>query len=315
MATLLVSQTTAFQPSAVRAADPSAGPSASASAAPSSPPTPRGATAPLLPAGQLIIVPYQATGYQYQVVAHGGGAGFEATAFDDSSWSTGTAAFGSGGPCPLESTVATAWAPNTDVLVRSHIALPAGWTGLTVGVAVDNDVQVYWNGTLISSNSHDNCPTLDSFGLTVADALLVPGINVLAVRGIDRGDQSLLDLQVRGTPPAGLVSQQAPAGMVHVEHNVTSNDPVGTFSGDFRYSHTDVAIPGRGPAPTFTRSYDGAETRSGALGPGWTDNYATRLRDPADGSSDVLFVGADGNTDIYTHNPDDSGVDPVPWTP
>lgn len=89
------------------------------------------------------------------------------------------------------------------------------------------------------------------------------------------------------------------------EHNGTSKDPVGTFSGDFRYAFTDLAISGRGPSPAFVRSYDSADTRVGALGPGWIHNYLTRLRHP-DGSADLLFVAADGNSDRYTHNPDDS---------
>lgn len=81
------------------------------------------------------------------------------------------------------------------------------------------------------------------------------------------------------------------------EHNGESNDPVGLFSGDFRYAFADLAIAGRGPSPAFIRSYNSADTRSGAMGPGWMHNYYTRLRQPGDASGDLLFVAANGNTD------------------
>lgn len=83
-----------------------------------------------------------------------------------------------------------------------------------------------------------------------------------------------------------------------------AGDPVQTFVGAFTYRHTDIAIGGAGSTPTFIRSYDSADTRIGPLGPGWTDNYAVRLRDPGDASGDILFVGPDGTTVRFTRNPD-----------
>jgi Domain of unknown function (DUF6531) len=306
ISSIVVVQALGQQPAFVRAACPQASPAASASPGPSASTGP-GAGPVINSPTSNTIVGYQSSGYRYRVVSRGGGSGLEASSYDDSCWGTGSAAFGSGGGCPLESTVATAWSANTDVLVRRHISFSAGTTGLTVGIAVDNDVQAFWNGTLIGTDSHEFCPSLDSFTYAVPDNLLIPGDNVPAVRGIDRGDQSLLDITVRGTLPSGVTTQTAPPAVIDREHNGTSRDPVGTFSGDFRYSCTDLAICGRGPAPTFTRSYDGADTRVGPLGPGWTDNYATRPRSPGDGSGALFLVAADGNTDRYTHNPDSMG--------
>ncbi|MBA3877338.1 MAG: hypothetical protein C0498_10435, partial [Anaerolinea sp.] len=125
------------------------------------------------------------------------------------------------------------------------------------------------------------------------------------------------DVFVRDTatpvaPPPPPV-EPAPSGTIELENGGTLGDPVQTFSGAFTYSFTDVAIPGRGPTPSFTRSYNSADTRTGPLGPGWTHGYNARLRNPGDGSGDLLFVRPDGNTDRFIFNPDGS-FSPSPAT-
>jgi YD repeat-containing protein len=102
-------------------------------------------------------------------------------------------------------------------------------------------------------------------------------------------------------------------GTTYLENGATAGDPVQTFSGALLYSHTDLAIAGRGPSPVFTRSYNSADTRVGPLGPGWTHSYNARLRDPGDGTGDLLFVRADGNTDRFTRNNDET-FSPSPAT-
>jgi Bacterial cadherin-like domain len=150
------------------------------------------------------IVPYQDGDYRYQVVAHGTGAGFELPAFDDSAWSSGGAAFGTNVvSCPLNPTVVTPWAANTDILVRKEFTLVPGTINLHVGVAIDNDVQVWLNGHDISGgvNTHENCAAQDSFVFAASDGFLNAGSNILAVRGIDRGSSSYLDIQVTADVP------------------------------------------------------------------------------------------------------------------
>ncbi|MBV8719819.1 MAG: hypothetical protein JOZ65_32500 [Chloroflexi bacterium] len=112
---------------------------------------------------------------------------------------------------------------------------------------------------------------------------------------------------VSGTPdqPAPAASTSYPPGL---PGSANSTDPVNTLTGNFGYSHTDLTIPGRGPSPTFVRSYNSTDTRgpiTGAnwvspLGPGWTNNYAVHLASPGDGTSDKLLVGPQGRTDRYT---------------
>jgi len=121
----------------------------------------------------------------------------------------------------------------------------------------------------------------------------------------DRTDFDYNDLVTRISYAApGMLTESAPPGTEERENGGTGGDPVQTFSGALTYSKVDVAIPGRGPAPAFGRSYSSADTRIGPMGPGWMHNYGARLRSPGDASADLLFVGPDGNTDRFTGNID-----------
>jgi hypothetical protein len=137
-------------------------------------------------------VPYGSCGWPFKQVNHGGDAGFKATAFDDSDFSSGCGAFGhDAGGCGL--TTQTNWDLDTDMLLRRSVTIPSGATMVTVGIAIDNDVFVYWDGSLIGSLIHEGCAAFDSL---VATAPSTPGSHILAVRGIDRGIVSFLDLSV-----------------------------------------------------------------------------------------------------------------------
>lgn len=152
-----------------------------------------------------VIVPYLATGYKYQQVSAGTGAGFEAPGFDDASWLTGQAGFGNiAAGCPLNNStyVKTAWSPLTDILIRRHISLPAG-AGLRVSAAIDNDIQVFINGHDVSGGlrTHEGCAVRGSFVFTVPNNILNVGDNVVAVRGHDRGVDCYLDIQITADLP------------------------------------------------------------------------------------------------------------------
>ncbi|MCL4370644.1 MAG: DUF6531 domain-containing protein, partial [Chloroflexi bacterium] len=86
--------------------------------------------------------------------------------------------------------------------------------------------------------------------------------------------------------------------------------PVNTASGSYTYSHTDVAIPGRGPAITFERAYNSNDTRVSPLGPGWTHSYNTHLANPGDGSDSLILVGPKGGADLFVKNPDGTYTTP-----
>src|SRR5262249_23183202 len=93
-----------------------------------------------------------------------------------------------------------------------------------------------------------------------------------------------------GSNPAAPGVNQANAGGVNTEN------------GDYTQSATDLSIPSYGPSLDFTRTYDAqvaqAQTQTatpGAMGYGWTDNWATSLAPwatPMPG--DVYAVGGTG---------------------
>ncbi len=138
------------------------------------------------------------SGYTYQVVGHGDGAGFEAVGFDDSGWAVGAGGFGTlDGPCWWNSSsyVQTAWPADTDILVRKTIELPAGAHNLRVLGNIDNNATVYLNGVQIGYVESGYC-WQNMIDFTASDELLVAGTNVLAIRGYGDALYSYLDVQV-----------------------------------------------------------------------------------------------------------------------
>ncbi|HET9656648.1 MAG TPA: RHS repeat-associated core domain-containing protein [Kineosporiaceae bacterium] len=66
----------------------------------------------------------------------------------------------------------------------------------------------------------------------------------------------------------------------------SAGDPVDLASGDLFEAANDLTVPGRGPALSFTRTYDTRRAgTAGRLGYGWTDNYDWRLSTDTNSSS------------------------------
>ncbi|TML14106.1 MAG: hypothetical protein E6G39_08880 [Actinobacteria bacterium] len=154
------------------------------------------------------VVPYGAGAYRYQQVPTGGGAAtFSNVSFDDTAFSVGDAPFGHAVPefgCALAP--ATPWSPNTDLLVRRAVSLPAGTTDVVIHIAIDNDIQLFWNGTSVGSYQHEGCAVQDSIEVPIPSGLLTAGDNVLAVRASDRGGESFLDLRTTANLPPDCAS-------------------------------------------------------------------------------------------------------------
>jgi hypothetical protein len=174
------------------------------------------------------VIPYLSPNYRYLLASPliptmpADTAGFFNPGFNDAAFTTGGAAFGSGSvpgqACPLDNTVVTKWnnivgggSDTTGMLLRKTFPWPAAGTGSTtllIGVAIDNDVQVYVNGTDVTSSvqggslspdgfvHHEGCAADDSFIFSFSDALLVAGNNLLAVRARDRGVVAYVDARV-----------------------------------------------------------------------------------------------------------------------
>ena len=139
-------------------------------------------------------LPYGSGGWRYDVVGHGANDTFQRPSFDDSAWQVGSAAFGSDySGCPLSPNVQTEWPTDTDLLLRQTIAFDLA-SSVTIGVAIDNDVDVYWDGQLVGSQIHENCAESDSLVLTLDN--VSGGSHVIALRGVDRGGASYIDVRV-----------------------------------------------------------------------------------------------------------------------
>lgn len=146
------------------------------------------------------LVPYQALGWRYMQVPSNDPLAdeFWRLDFDASSWMMGQGAFGNDLPlCDIFSTVHTEWEEETEMLLRRHFMADPRQP-VIVHFAIDNDAVLYVNEVVIASVTHEFCPELDEFNVTVPDGVIVAGENTLAVRAIDRGGESYFDLRLEG---------------------------------------------------------------------------------------------------------------------
>ena len=176
-------------------------------------------------AAESTVVAYQSSGWRYKQVAHDADAGFSATSFNDSAFSNGTGGFGSGA-CPLMEEAATEWQTDTDMLLRRSITMSAGTTGVAIKLAIDNDADVYWNGTQLGERlMSEGCAAHDSIVVPVPSSL-VTSANVLAIRAVDRGGDAYVDASVvSGSSTTGqLLTVAATGGTGHV-----SSSPAGIY--------------------------------------------------------------------------------------
>ena len=90
-----------------------------------------------------------------------------------------------------------------------------------MGIAVDNDVEVFVNGTAVTPTSngtpvfvvHEGCAQQDAPGLVFdvpLSVLKVGGQNLLAIRARDRGGESYIDARLSATTPLTPTAPPAP---------------------------------------------------------------------------------------------------------
>jgi hypothetical protein len=203
----------------------------------------------------MVFVPYEAAGYKI-LMTKGTSVpvNFQSPTFNDASWATAVAAVGKlNPPCPLNTSahVHTEWTQSKDVLLRKHITLPAGARNVQVSLALDNQAQVWLNGTDISGGirTHQDCASPGDFVFNVPDNLLIVGDNVLAVRGFwgNGNANSYLDVQVSGnisstiTATAGANGTIAPLGVTNVIYGGSQSY---TITPNLGYHVADVLVDG-----------------------------------------------------------------------
>jgi hypothetical protein len=111
--------------------------------------------------------------------------------------------------------------PSSIFLMQATFFVPTDWTpNIQIGVAIDNDIQIFLNGTDITNQGtiaqgtsasydgsqfllHEGCATQDSYVITLPVSSFHHGTapNVLAVRARDRGAESYVDLRVSSVTP------------------------------------------------------------------------------------------------------------------
>ncbi len=205
-----------------------------------------------------LSVPYGSGGWRYKVVSHGAEPGFEQPVHDDSAWTTGTMPFGNQG-CAGTPPPVTPWPLSTDLLVRRSIDLnPVTLQGdLSLKVAIDNDVDVFFNGVLIASNDFEGCGQ-EKARFDIPRALAVGGTNTLAVRAIDRGAVNYLDLEL--TVPGGGEPEEPP---------VRPHDPVANAGPDQTVAEGSVVTLDGSGSQAGLKPVLSASEQTGAL-PGGT---------------------------------------------
>ncbi len=205
-----------------------------------------------------VLVPFGGANYKYLITkAQTIPRNYEHPTFDDSRWAAARAAFGTLSipntpPCPLNDTafVKTFWDQSREILLRKRFNLPAGAQNVRVTVAIDNAVQVYFNGTDISGGIryHDDCASATGdFTFSVPASLLRVGENVIAVRGFWQSGKSYLDIKVLGdivftiTATAGPNGSIAPSGAVSVNYGANQTF---TITPNAQYRVADVVVDG-----------------------------------------------------------------------
>ena len=140
--------------------------------------------------GDVILFDWKATGWRYHQFSSGSPpAGWETPGFDDTGWSVGQGSFGSGGGCPLQANVNTTWSINSTLLMRRTYTL-AHPANVYIDGSVDNDCEVFLNGSSLGTFAHDGCPV---YGDIFTTAYAPAGTATFAFRSVDRGLESFSD--------------------------------------------------------------------------------------------------------------------------
>ena len=257
------------------------------------------------------LMPYGSAGYSAKVVPTGALPGFPSN-YDSSGFASGTAPF-SNGPGGCGTPQATDWPSSTDLLAVHTVIVPAGATGVSVSVGIDNDIVVYWDGTQIGSNSHDGCASNDSFTYQVPQSLSQPGQHDVAFRAIDRGALTYFDATVRAgsDDAAGPSPNESRSGGSPSEFCVVCYmgkliaffvNPVNAEDGEFWHTFADLQVPGRGKSLDLTRTYtSGAAATDGPFGFGWSFPYGMSLS--FQDSTHVVVNEEQGSQVTFTEQP------------
>ncbi len=149
----------------------------------------------------------------------------------------------------------------------------------------------FWGIEDIAVDAHDNLYVSDGLDETLL-AVRAPVEARSTVSWILHGRlESLAGERTGGGNPSENTCDQGCVG-----------DPVNTATGEYSETHADLALPGRGPALSFDRTYSSALAgTSGPLGYGWTGSYLMSLETGGPGGM-VTIHQENGSTIAFEPN-------------
>lgn len=160
------------------------------------------------PAAEVLTLPpietliaFSVSGWRYLQVALADTTDYSSSSFDDSGWSTGATMFGNG--VGAGAGAATNWDEDTSLWLRRTFPRSQG---VTITVPVEDNCDVYVNGTLVGSSGVAGLGATNvspPFVVAVSDLLVGSGTNTLAIRANDEAgssgaDQTSVNVEVTG---------------------------------------------------------------------------------------------------------------------
>lgn len=195
----------------------------------------------------------------------------------------------------------------TNGLLGENLAFDAGTNSVVYhGFGTLSDFQTFaeqtwsWNGTQWSQLPVPDTPR------RVGDGMAFSGAANLLVQ-FGGSSPSFVNTADTYTFDGGHWSGSGPAateipspGLDSFRPHCDCGQPVDTASGNFWHTFTDFAIPGRGLALSFSRTYNSIDAGTeGRLGFGWIDSYGAHLTvDPTTGN--VTLFDESGGALTYT---------------
>ncbi len=151
----------------------------------------------------VIVLDYGSDSYKWRTV-DGGFHEFGGLDFDDSSWTTGSAAFSNNSQCrPPILAIRTRWKSYSRLQVRRKVAVPKEAKNIKLFFAVDNNIEkVYFNGKLLDFKYRARgCPKVDAASLSIPDEFVNEGENLIAVQAYDFGFYTFFDMKLTADLP------------------------------------------------------------------------------------------------------------------
>jgi formylglycine-generating enzyme required for sulfatase activity len=185
-------------------------------------------------------VAYGSTGWIYRQVSPGELPGFPSQ-YPTNGFQSGQGGFGAGSGCAIASSIRTPWALFTDLLVTRPVVLSKAGISVELGVAIDNRVEIWWNGQRMTPGvvSSDGCAVADRLVYRVPAEWVIAGTNTVAFRCADLGDMSYFDARIT-------VKDEAGVSLARLTVEETDGTPVSDDSEAVDFGSVRLGDPGKG---------------------------------------------------------------------